>query len=165
MTTPRIYVGTYAKYNDGNLHGAWLDLEQYSDKEEFHAACLELHSDEADPELMFQDWEGIPDGMVSECHLDEEVFDWLELDEKDREILSAYREHIDQTGSIEDAMDSYRGTYDNATDYAEEFYAADISKLSTTIQNFIDWEAAVRELEYSGITFVQDGGQCLVFSN
>lgn len=165
MTTPRIYVGTYAKYNDGNLHGAWLDLEQYSDKEEFHAACLELHSDEADPELMFQDWEGIPDGMVSECHLDEEVFDWLELDEKDREILSAYREHIDQTGSIEDAMDSYRGTYDKATDYAEEFYAAEIQHLSPIVQNFIDWDAAVRELEYGGTTFAQDGGQCLVFSN
>ena len=35
-----LIVGTYAKYNNGSLSGAWLDLSDYSDKEEFYEACL-----------------------------------------------------------------------------------------------------------------------------
>jgi antirestriction protein len=162
-TTPRVYVGTYAKYNDGSIAGRWLDLEDYSDHETFIAACQELHSDEHDPELMFQDWEGIPDGMIGESYISQDVFSWIDLDDNDKRILQAYRDNIDQTASLEDATDAYRGTYDRATDFAQEFYSPDISGLSFTIQNFIDWDAAVRELEYSGVTFVQDGGECLVF--
>jgi len=50
----RIYVGTYAKYNAGSIKGAWLDLEDYSDRDAFLEACRELHKDEQDPEFMFQ---------------------------------------------------------------------------------------------------------------
>ncbi len=53
--TMRVYVGTYAKYNDGNLFGKWFDLEDYTDLDEFYEACADLHADEEDPELMFQD--------------------------------------------------------------------------------------------------------------
>ena len=74
----KIYCGTYAKYANGSIDGAWLDLEDYSDKDEFLAACRELHKDEADPEFMFQDWEGIPDDMVSEFHVSPECWDVLE---------------------------------------------------------------------------------------
>jgi len=53
----KLYVSTYAKYNSGSLAGAWLDLDQYSDADAFERACLALHQDERDPELMFQDCE------------------------------------------------------------------------------------------------------------
>jgi len=49
---PRIYVGTYAKYNSGSIKGQWLNLKDYSDKDDFLAACRELHKDESDPEFM-----------------------------------------------------------------------------------------------------------------
>lgn len=70
----RVYVGTYAKYNAGSLEGKWLNLADYANKAEFIAACLALHKDEADPELMFQGWEGIPSWMISEGHIDAEVW-------------------------------------------------------------------------------------------
>ena len=53
----KIYVGTYAKYNNGSIFGEWLTLGDYSDLEEFYEACRELHKDEEDPEFMFQDFE------------------------------------------------------------------------------------------------------------
>ena len=53
----RIYVGTYAKYNDGSFFGKWMDLSDYIDLNDLYEACLELHQDEEHPELMFQDWE------------------------------------------------------------------------------------------------------------
>ncbi len=44
----KVYVGTQKKYNNASLGGGWLDLTDYSDKEEFIQACLELHEDEED---------------------------------------------------------------------------------------------------------------------
>ena len=35
LSEARVYVGTYGKYNNGSLFGAWLDLSDYSDKEDF----------------------------------------------------------------------------------------------------------------------------------
>ena len=32
LSEVKVYVGTYAKYNNGSLSGAWLDLSDYSDK-------------------------------------------------------------------------------------------------------------------------------------
>lgn len=54
-TTPAVYVGTYHKYNCGSIAGKWLDLTEFDDEQDFFAACSELHADEEDPELMFQD--------------------------------------------------------------------------------------------------------------
>jgi len=49
----KVYVGTYHKYNNGSIDGDWLDLSEYSNKQDFLEACAELHQDENDPELMF----------------------------------------------------------------------------------------------------------------
>ena len=75
ISEARIYVGTYAKYNGGSILGKWLDLSDYSDKEEFYEACRELHKDEQDPEFMFQDWEYIPSDLIGESWLAENIFE------------------------------------------------------------------------------------------
>ena len=42
LSEARVYVGTYGKYNNGSLFGAWLDLSDYLNKEDFYEACREL---------------------------------------------------------------------------------------------------------------------------
>jgi antirestriction protein len=163
-TTPRVYVGTYAKYNDGSIAGKWLDLEDYSDHETFIAACQELHSDEHDPELMFQDWEGIPDGMISESYISEEVFSWIDLDDNEKRILQAYRENIDQTGSLDDANEAYNGTFGSKEDFAEDLFQS-IYSIPKDLENYIDYERVARDLECGDYTFVYDEGEYLVFRN
>ena len=61
METARVYVGTWKKYNEGNLSGAWLDLTKYANYQEFVKACHNIHADESDAEFMIQDAE-LPDG-------------------------------------------------------------------------------------------------------
>lgn len=163
-TRAAVYVGTYAKYNNGSIDGAWLDLEDYSDKETFIAACQELHKDEADPELMFQDWEGIPDGMISESHIDSEVFSWLDLDDDDREILAAYRDNIDQSGDIDQAREAYSGRASSKEDFAEELFR-DCYTIPKELENYIDWSNVVRDLECGDYTFVYADGEYIVFRN
>ena len=74
LSEAKVYVGTYGKYNIGSLSGAWLDLSDYSDKEEFYEACRELHKDEEDAEYMFQDWENVPEGLIDESWISENFF-------------------------------------------------------------------------------------------
>lgn len=96
LNETRIYVGTYKKYNEGNLFGKWLTLSNYDDIEVFYADCKLLHQDEQDPELMFQDWEcpEIFDGFIGECHLEETIFEIAslleEMSDDDMEIIQNY---------------------------------------------------------------------------
>ena len=74
LSEASVYVGTYGKYNNGSLFGAWLDLSDYADKEEFYEACRELHKDEEDAEFMFQDYENIPENLISESWISGNFF-------------------------------------------------------------------------------------------
>lgn len=69
-----VYCGTYNKYNNGSIEGAWIKLAEYPSKKKFLEACKELHKDEPDPEFMFQDWENIPTSMVGEGYIEDEVW-------------------------------------------------------------------------------------------
>ena len=116
--TARIYVGTYGKYNSGSIAGQWLDLVDFIDKDEFYAACAELHKDEEDPEFMFQDFEGIPPSLISESWVSDEVWDILELDSIEQDALSdwlAYGNALD----MEAFRDAFQGVWSDEISFAE----------------------------------------------
>jgi antirestriction protein len=167
--TARIYVGTYAKYNSGSIAGAWLDLETYSDKEAFLAACKELHKDEADPELMFQDFEGFPKSYYSESSVSDELFSYLELDEDDRKLLDVYREGVRDDGTIEDARDAFMGSgYDTEADWAAQYLddTGGLEGVPEHLKNYIDYESYARDARLGGdVVFVRVDGDLWVFSN
>src|SRR3972149_4255030 len=119
---PSVYVGTYGKYNAGSIKGAWLNLDDYASKDEFLKAAEEIHKDEADPELMFQDYEGFPKRYYGESSINEKLWDWLALDEDDRELLEVYIDSVGDTdATIEDARDRFKGKYDSEEAWAQEF--------------------------------------------
>lgn len=163
--TARIYVGTYAKYNAGSIAGAWLDLEDYADKDAFLSACRELHKDELDPELMFQDFEGFPRSMYSESSVSDDLWEWLKLDESDQELLAVYQDHIDQSGDIETARDSFLGKYTSAEDWAAEYLEETgmLSEVPESLRNYIDFEAYARDAGYNGMSFIRHDGDVWVF--
>ena len=81
----KVYVGTYKKYNEGSLKGAWLDLAEYKTYDEFLSACKELHKDESDPEYMIQDWEHCPEGFAPSEWLGRQDFEDIKLAMKEEE--------------------------------------------------------------------------------
>ncbi|MGC9983128.1 MAG: antirestriction protein ArdA [Polyangia bacterium] len=163
---PRVYVGTYGKYNNGSIEGAWLNLADYANKEEFYAACAKLHSGEADPEFMFQDWENIPDGMISESGVEDDLWDWLALDDDDKELLAVYRKHVDQTGTLEQARDAFMGTFESREDWAEDYLSETglIKEVPESLRGYIDYARYTRDAGFSGISFVRHGGKVWVFN-
>jgi len=59
--------------------------------------------------------------MISESSIEDELWEWLALGDGERELVAVYREHVDASGSIEDAQDSYQGTFESEEDWAESF--------------------------------------------
>ena len=39
LNEARIYVGTYAKYNNGSLQGEWVELSDFYDLDDFMERC------------------------------------------------------------------------------------------------------------------------------
>lgn len=160
----RIYVGTYAKYNDGNLSGEWLDAEDYADLGEFLEACRKLHEDEEDPELMFQDHEDCA-GYVGESGINPELWDFLELDEDEREMVRVYREHEDDSADFDYIREAFQGKADSKADFAAQL-AEDIGAMPESTAwpcSHIDWDSAARELEMDGYSFIRHEGELWVF--
>jgi antirestriction protein len=153
-----IYVGTYKKYNSGSIKGSWLELENYGNKVDFIQACLKVHADEADPELMFQDWEDIPAQYISESHIDEKVWAWLSLDEAERQVVRAYLDEIDHQAATEDILDSYLGDYDSEEDWAIDFWnqTGMTDEVPVFARNYIDYEQYARDVRLSGdVVFIE----------
>jgi len=161
-----VYVGTYGKYNDGSLFGKWLKLSDYSDVEEFYAACRELHKDEPDPEFMFQDYENIPEGLISECSISEQVFTVLqilsEMDNSEREpfMIWCNNDHIDLgKEDIDDLLtrfkDDYIGMYNDEEAFARELID-EREDLNDFAKQFFDYEAYANDL-FSSDYWFDDG--------
>lgn len=147
-----VYVGTYKKYNEGNIFGEWLTLGDYINYEEFINACKDLHKDEEFPELMFQDWE-CPEELrdfISEVDLDENLF-LLDDVWEDEEYIIAYLEHMGEISEtyINEARDNYVGQF---ADYYElgEYFAEelDLLQLPDKVRNYFDFEAYGRDISF-----------------
>lgn len=161
-----IYVGTYAKYSAGSIAGGWIDPEDFSCREDFIEACLELHKDEPDPELMFQGWEDIPAGMIAEACVREELWDWLDLSPTERGLVEVYRANVDPSGSIEQALEEFRGTYRSEAHWAEETLSdsGELQEVPEHLRRYIDFDAYARDAGHNGVSFVNCPGGVHVFS-
>jgi len=168
---PAVYVGTYGKYNDGSLFGSWIRPLDYSDKESFMEACQELHRDEEDPELMFQDWQDIPERLVGECWVSEELWEWGALDDWEKELLAAYLDVVGDnlekesiSSLMEYARDTYVGHGNSFSDVVYDFCVdtGNVDQIPEEFTNYIDWE------QYSADNFLEhyfDGSYWVFFNN
>ena len=156
----RVYVGTYAKYNNCSIEGAWLDLEDYKDKFEFEAACEELHGS-GEHEFMFQDHEGIPAKFISESYLSGDVWDeWICLADGDKELLTVYLDNVNRDGSLTEAQESFQGKFKSESDWASEYWESTglLQTIPESLQSYINYEAYARDARLGGdVTFVEVG--------
>ena len=166
LSEARIYVGTYAKYNEGSIFGKWMDLSDYSDSEEFYDACRELHSDEEDPELMFQDWENIPSALIGESWLAENIFEIIEavsnLSETQQEAFGVWLDYMssdianeDIDDLIESFEDDYQGEYKDEEDFAYEI-VEECYDLPEFAKTYFDYEKFARDL-FIGDYYYENG--------
>ncbi|OSL96372.1 anti-restriction protein [Escherichia coli T426] len=157
VVAPAVYVGTWHKYNCGSIAGRWFDLTTFDDERDFFAACRALHQDEADPELMFQDYEGFPGNMASECHIN---WAWVEgfRQARDEGCEEAYRLWVDDTGEtdFDTFRDAWWGEADSEEAFAVEFVSDTglLADVPETVALYFDYEAYARDLFLDSFTFI-----------
>ena len=146
-----VYVGTYSKYNNGNLNGEWVDITDFSNWEEFIEYCKNIHSDEDEPELMYQDFENFPNGI----ELCEDTFELLQkyANHENKDALDAFINHY---GYLDfDKFDErYYGEFNSEEDFArhivDECY--DINQMGS-LSYYFDYNAFARDLFISDYVF------------
>ena len=151
---PRIYVGTYAKYNDGSIDGEWIDLSRFDTYDEFVDYCRELHKDEKDPEFMVQDYENFPrkwyheSGLPTESEFDK-INEYYLMDDTDKDAYEAYVNYTDND-DIDDFHEAYQGQFNSASDFAYDL----VDSLgwdgigSDNIDMYFDYDAFGRDLMF-----------------
>lgn len=169
MTTPRIYVACLAAYNNGILHGAWIDADQSSD--ELHEAVQRMLTASPMPgaeEWAIHDYEGFGELRLSEWESFERVSAvaqgiaehgaaftaWLSYDESCDPDVSAFE-------------DAYRGEWDSlrayAEDYAEQTGMYDAAEKSGSHYVVVDIDMLTRDLEIELYTAESDHHTVYVF--
>lgn len=158
MSNIRIYVGTYKKYNEGNLFGKWLNLSDYSNYQELKEAIYTLHSDEEDPEFMFQDyecWSFIAEfGLISESYLSENIFEAVELIENcqyELSVIEAYADCIGGTSEVKELIEFVEESYSGSYDSDEEFTRTLLEECGDIPNELpcyvhIDWRSTARDI-------------------
>lgn len=165
---PAVYCGTYKKYNEGNLEGAWLDLSTFDNYDEFLEICALLHDDEKDPEFMFQDYQNFPYDWYCESCPGKETFDkiieYCKLSEDEREIVDAYmRDCGDKYCTVSEVLEFYCGEFDSKEAFAEHIVSEcyNLDSMMGNLSSYFDYERYARDLFMTDYVFC-DG---YVFSN
>ena len=164
ITVPAVYVGTYHQYNCGSIFGKWFDLTDFDDEDAFYDACRTLHAGEEDPELMFQDIEGIPSQFASESSVTWAFIEAFRQAQDDGRA-AAFVAWAEYTGECDyDAFDdAYYGEADSEEDFAYGFVEDNgmLNEVPESLRVYFDYEAYARDL-FSDVYVVHGGN---VFRN
>lgn len=163
-----VYVGTYGAYSAGSLKGQWVDLEQFTDEAEFWDHCRAIHADEADPEFMLQDWQGIPEGFIGESWIDPAVWQWLDLSEDERECVKVYLSEVDSSQrDLSAILEGYQGAFDDEASWAADLWeqCGMLEAVPEYAQSYIDFESYARDCRLNGdVVFVRHDGRVWAFN-
>ena len=158
--SPALYCGTYGKYNSGNLRGMWVNVSTFDDYEDFLNFCYAIHADERDPELMYQDFENMPDSLYHES-----------MGEKEFNQIAEYCELCDEysVSAVDDFLEWYSpedldmmhdvGVYDSMEDFARAIVSDcyDLEKMMGDLSYYFDYEAFARDLFVNDYNFGSHG--------
>ena len=168
VTSPRIYVACLAAYNNGILHGAWIDADQ--DASMIWESIAEMLAKSPIPgaeEHAIHGFEGFAGFSLSEYESIEDVAALAEAIQKYGPAFAAYAGNC---GDIKDALEhfeeAYCGEYDSEEDYAYElvhecYREEDLGPLA----NYLDYEAYARDLFMDGYWSAQAPRGIYVFRN
>lgn len=169
----KIYVACLSAYNNGKLHGAWLDLDDYRDEDELMGDITDKvlnKSPEADAEkwaIHDYDYYDCPSLSFGET---EDLDTLIAANEMINEHGEAYALYVDHVGAswddVECFQDVYQGCYKNEEEFGEhlfdEIYLHDIP---SHIQSYIDYERFTRDLFMGDYYSVEGSEGTHVFSS
>lgn len=160
MSAIRIYVACLAAYNNGHLHGRWIDAAQgQSHINEQTRAMLKASPIEAAEEWAIHDYEGFEGVEISEYASFETVAALAEFITEHGALGGKLLAHF--SGHLEDAktaLENYYGQYDSLEDYARSLTEETGTKIPEFLKNYIDYAAMGRDMDINGDVFTVETG-------
>jgi antirestriction protein len=162
--TPKIYVACLSAYNNGHLHGEWIDCDQDSDEIMTDIKAMLSNSPMNEVEAC-EDWaihcyENFHGITIDEHEQIDRVVEIAQSLEEHGEAMAAYLEHysFEDIGEFEDR---YQGCYKNKQDFAEEQYEQNgmIQQIEAAGLKscYIDFEMIARDMFIDGYTGIDRG--------
>lgn len=158
---PAVYAGTYGLYNRGSLFGNWFYFDEYQDLDEMKESITTFFKDvDADPEIMFQDYENFPRMFYSECSISEELFNYCKYVEQNPTYTESAYAFVNVFEEWDESKfnDKYLGYFEDYYDLAKYFIDCGCIEIPPEIENYFDYDAYGRDLsfdfsEYDGYYF------------
>ncbi len=164
---PRIYVACLAAYNNGQLHGAWIDADQSADAihEEIRAMLAASPIPGAE-EWAIHDYEDFGGIQLSEYEDIDRVAEIAALLVEYGEPFGAWADYYGNAVSAKEFRAAYRGEYESENAYAEEFID-DVGMLDSIpehLRYYFDHERFARDMFMFDMHSVRSGhGTIYVF--
>lgn len=163
--TPKIYVACLSAYNNGFLHGCWIDV---SEGIEHVTECIKeiLFSSpvaEECEEWAIHDYQGFGNYNISESHNLEDVCSVAEFicecNDFPPKVISSLIEDYGIEGAKEKMENEYIGEFDSESDFAYHYVEETglISEIPQSIAMYFDYEAYGKDLSINGDVFEIDG--------
>lgn len=154
-TTPRIYVACLAAYNNGHLHGQWIDADQDEGDifAEIHTMLLRSPVRGAE-EYAIHDYEGFEGVRLEEYSAIGNVARIAAFLAEHGTLGGAVLAHF--CGDLEQAAqameDAYLGAYASLADYVQDL-TEETTQIPEPLRYYIDWQAMARDVEMNGDVF------------
>jgi antirestriction protein len=164
--TPRIYVACLSAYNNGHLHGEWIDCDRDSDEimTDIKAMLSRSPMNEIQEceEWAIHDYQGFEGLTISEYESIDRVAQLAAAIEEHGEAFAAYMECFGDA-DIDEFEERYRGSYESEQAFTEEHYSELIDKVNEAGLDsiYIDFEILARDLFISGFTGIREGYETL----
>ena len=168
-SNPRIYVACLAAYNNGYLHGAWIEADQDADEiRDEIAAMLARSPIEHAEEYAIHDYEGFEGVTISEYAGIEMVARMgafiAEHGALGAGLLEQFGGDMEQAESI--LENCYHGQFASLAEYMEELTTESVT-IPEALRYYVDWDGMARDAEIGGDLFTIETahGEVHVFSN
>ncbi len=156
---PRIYVACLAAYNNGYLHGRWIDAAQDADAILSEISKMLDASPTADAEeWAIHDYEGFEGVTIHEYAGIEKVALIAEFVAERGRLGAKVLEHCG--GDLDEghaAFDNYAGAYASLADFAQDLFE-ETTEIPENLANYIDYSAIARDMELNGDVFTVELG-------
>ena len=159
MCEPRIYVADLAAYNNGKLHGIWIDAAlELDDIQEAVAKMLKASPEGFAEEYAIHDYEGFGSYRVSEYEGLQSVHEVACFIEEHDELGAELLTHFSSIDEARTAIDeNYAGCYESVADFAEEL-TEDSVQIPESLARYIDYNAMAYDMEVGGDIFTIELG-------
>lgn len=150
----KIYVACLAAYNNGYLHGEWIDATQdLNDIQEQVQTMLRNSPVEDAEEYAIHDFEGYGSYRLSEYEGLESAHDLACFIEEHGEVAAELLNHFCDLEEAKKSMEeNYRGVYRSVADFAQEL-TEETGDIPKHLEFYIDYTRMAYDMEVSGDIF------------